>query len=51
MSKMAELDIEIRELLEEGVSPSTIAKELNIPVTWVYVTMKGLEQEVLSQNS
>jgi hypothetical protein len=49
MSKMADLDLEIRELLEDGVSPSVISKELKVPVTWVYVTMKELELETLSE--
>ncbi len=49
MSKMADLEIEIRELLEDGVRPSIVASELKVPVTWVYATMKELEQEVLSE--
>ena len=49
MSKMAELDLEIRELLEEGVRPSVIASELKVPVTWVYPVMKELEKEVLQE--
>jgi hypothetical protein len=51
MSKMADVMLDIEMMIEDGVHPMTIAKELNIPVTWVYVTMKELEQEVLSQNS
>jgi hypothetical protein len=46
---MADLEIEIRELLEAGVRPSAIANELNVPVTWVYPVMIALEQEVLQQ--
>jgi hypothetical protein len=43
---MADLEIEIRELLEAGVRPSAIANELNVPVTWAYPVMIALEQEV-----
>lgn len=49
MSKMADLDMEIRELLELGVRPSTISVELNVPITWVYGSMKELIQETLSE--
>ena len=50
MSKMAELELEIRELLEDGVSPSVIAQELKVPVTWVYPVMIEIEKEVLQKN-
>jgi hypothetical protein len=36
MSKMAELDMEIRTMLDDGYRPVTIASVLNVPVTWVY---------------
>jgi hypothetical protein len=49
MSKMSELHIEIQELLMDGVRPSIIAQELNIPVTWVYPVMIDLQNEVLQE--
>jgi len=49
MSKMADLDLEIRELLELGVQPSTISTELKVPVTWVYGSMKELVKETLAE--
>jgi hypothetical protein len=49
MSKMADLDLDIRELLELGVRPTTISTELNVPITWVYGSMKELMQETLSE--
>lgn len=43
MSKMADLDIEIREMLESDTNPVTIAKMLNIPLTWVYDTLESMD--------
>jgi hypothetical protein len=36
MSKMAELSIEINDLLEEGYLPVTVARILEVPIDWVY---------------
>lgn len=36
MSKMSDLLIDIEQRLEAGDSPEVIAKELDIPVEWVY---------------
>jgi hypothetical protein len=36
MSKMAELDLSIRDMLEEGYNPVTISVRLGIPVHFVY---------------
>lgn len=47
MSKMAEVYMDIVDLLYQGVRPSVIAQELNIPVTWVYPVMKEFETKVL----
>lgn len=38
MSKMSNLSIEIDHMLEAGYLPVTIARQLEIPVTWVYET-------------
>jgi hypothetical protein len=46
---MADLDLEIRDLLELGVRPSIIASELKVPVTWVYGSMKELMRETLDE--
>lgn len=35
MSRMSELDIEIREMLDKGISTEYIAKKLDIPKRWV----------------
>ncbi len=50
MSRMSELDIDIRSLLEKGRTAMDIARELEIPVSWVYEKPKAVEepQEVLS---
>ena len=39
MSKMADLDIQIREMLEEGLRPFSIASILGVPLEWVYNVM------------
>jgi hypothetical protein len=36
MSSMAEIAIEIEDMLDEGYRPITISALLNVPVTWVY---------------
>jgi hypothetical protein len=43
MSKMAELALEIEELLAEGMSPKFIAVTLNAPIEMVYDTIEQLE--------
>jgi DNA-binding NarL/FixJ family response regulator len=43
MSKMAELSLEIEELLADGMSPKFIAVKLNIPIQMVYHTIDQLE--------
>jgi hypothetical protein len=49
MSRMSELDIDIRSLLEQGRTAMDIARELEIPVSWVYEKPDAQEpQEVLS---
>lgn len=50
MSKMSNLDIEIEYLLEKGKSPMDIARELEIPVSWVYEKQEQSDEmaEVLS---
>jgi hypothetical protein len=41
MSKMAELDMQIRDLLDEGISPPRIAKTLDVPLTMVYDVLES----------
>ena len=36
MSRMSELDLDIQYLLEKGKSAMEVARELEIPVSWVY---------------
>lgn len=36
MSKMAELAMDVQNMLDDGYRPVTIATMLNIPVTWIY---------------
>jgi len=40
MSNMSNLSIEIDDMLESGYLPVTIARILEIPITWVYETAK-----------
>ena len=50
MSKMSELAMDIEYLLKEGKSFAEIARELEIPVSWVYEKPEAVEEpeEVLS---
>ncbi len=50
MSRMSELDADIQDLLEKGKSPMEVARDLEIPVSWVYEQPKEVAepQEVLS---
>ncbi len=41
MSKMADLDMQIREMLDDGVSPPTIAKILEVPLGMVYDVLES----------
>jgi len=38
MSKMSDLTLEISDMLEAGYLPVTVARILEIPITWVYET-------------
>jgi len=42
---MADLSIDIQDMLEAGYLPVTIARQLEIPITWVF---EEVEQEELS---
>jgi hypothetical protein len=44
MSKMSELDLDIQYLLEKGKSPMEVARELEIPVSWVYEKREEVEE-------
>jgi hypothetical protein len=50
MSRMSELDLDIQYLLEKGKTAMDIARELEIPVSWVVEKQETVEepQEVLS---
>jgi hypothetical protein len=43
MSKMAELSLQIEELLADGMSPKFIAVTMNIPIDMVYDTIEHLD--------
>jgi len=42
---MSNLSLEIQDMLEEGYLPVTIARELDVPITWVF---EEIEQDELS---
>ena len=50
MSRMSELYLDIQTRLEKGRTAMDIARELEIPVSWVYEAEETVEepQEVLS---
>lgn len=43
MSKMAELSMDIEDLLRDGMSPKFIAVSLNVPLEMVYDTIEQIE--------
>ena len=45
MSKMADLCMEIEEMLEKGDHPATISAVLEVPVSWVYEVSDQKETE------
>jgi hypothetical protein len=46
MSKMSELAFEISDMLEAGYLPVTIARNLEIPVSWVYETVDIVDVDI-----
>jgi len=44
MSRMADLDLEIRQMLDEGLRPFSIASILNIPLEMVYEFVDAIEE-------
>jgi hypothetical protein len=42
---MSDLSIEIKGMLEDGYLPVTIARELDVPITWIF---EEIDQDELS---
>ena len=42
MSKMADLEIEIMEMLEDGMSEKDISSILRIPMEWIEIARKSM---------
>jgi hypothetical protein len=51
MSAMAELDMEIRNMLEDGLRPNTIAGILDIPLQMVYDVLDAQDGEEILDES
>jgi hypothetical protein len=45
MSKMADLDMEIREMLDKGTHPATISAVLDVPVVFVYDVVESIQSQ------
>ena len=45
MSKMADLSLDITDMLSKGTHPSTISAVLEVPVSWVYEVSDNLASE------
>ena len=43
MSKVAELDLSIRDMLDEGYNPVSIAVRLGIPLSFVYDVLEDIQ--------
>ena len=50
MSRMADLDLEIRALLDEGLRPFSIASLLNIPLEMVYDCIDAMDTETYDES-
>ena len=52
MSRMSDLSFDIKDMLEAGYLPVTIARNLEIPVSWVYETTDtNLGEDILDELS
>ncbi len=45
MSKMANLYMEIEEMLEKGTHPATISAVLDVPVIFIYDVVESIESQ------
>lgn len=50
MSKMADLDLEIRALLDEGLRPTSVASLLNIPLEMVYDCIDAMDTDTYDES-
>lgn len=50
MSKMSDLVLDINYLLDKGQTPAQIARELEIPVVWVFEA-QAFEEDTEEENS
>jgi hypothetical protein len=51
MSKMAELSMQIEELVEQGMTAKFISATLNVPIEWAYYAIEERNQlELKKQN-
>jgi len=47
---MSDLDLEIRELLDEGLRPTSIASLLNIPLEMVYDCIDAMDTDTYDES-
>ena len=50
MSRMADLDSEIRALLDEGLRPTSVASLLNIPLEMVYDCIDAMDTDTYDES-
>ena len=50
MSRMADLDLEIRALLDEGLRPTSVASLLNIPLEMVYDCINAMDEDTYDES-
>jgi len=50
MSKMADLDLEIRALLDEGLRPTSVASLLNIPLEMVFDCINAIDEDTYDES-
>ena len=50
MSKMSDVSIDIQNMLEDGEYPVVIARQLSIPVAWVYTVLEQMDPDCIEDD-
>jgi hypothetical protein len=50
MSKMSDVSIDIQNMLEDGEYPVVIARQLSIPVAWVYTVLEQTDSDCIEDD-
>ena len=50
MSKMSDVSIDIQNMLEDGEYPVVIARQLGIPLAWVYTVLEQTDPDCIEDD-